>query len=44
MFDATAATSTDAATLLFGWTAVGWTIYERIQTFRYRTYEKKVIQ
>jgi hypothetical protein len=44
MFDATAATSADAATLLFGWTAIGRTIYERIQTFRYRTYGKKVIQ
>jgi len=44
MFDATAATSADAVTLLFGWTDVGRTIYERIQTFRYRTYGKKVIQ
>jgi len=29
MFDATDAASADAVTLLFGWTAVGRTIYEK---------------
>jgi hypothetical protein len=45
MFVAAAAIFANAVTLLFAWIdVVGWTIYEMVQTIRYRTQRKKVIQ
>jgi hypothetical protein len=43
VIDAAAATLADSMTLLLGWTDIGWSTYERIQTFIYRTQGKKLI-
>jgi hypothetical protein len=43
VIDAAAATSADSVTLFLGWTDIGWSTYERIQTFIYRTQGKKLI-